>query len=70
MCEHVRVLYKCGHLRFCVLCWCKCSKYTELQKCCPLKIQRYENLTRERCGKSAGAWSYLRRLIGSFRMLS
>ncbi|CZT14292.1 uncharacterized protein RCC_00268 [Ramularia collo-cygni] len=47
MCQHVKVRYQCGHLRFCVLCWC--SKYTDQQKKCPLKIYRRESLG-ERCG--------------------
>ncbi|EMF12666.1 uncharacterized protein SEPMUDRAFT_65937 [Sphaerulina musiva SO2202] len=49
MCKHVRVKYACGHIRYCVMCWC--SKYTDLQKCCPLKVRRHETLSFQVCGK-------------------
>ncbi|SMQ51834.1 unnamed protein product [Zymoseptoria tritici ST99CH_1A5] len=62
MCQHVKVRYSCGHTRYCVLCWC--SRYTDLQKCCPLKVSRWENLTSERCGccKDTNSLSRRRRL--------
>ncbi|KAM3413994.1 hypothetical protein BST61_g10658 [Cercospora zeina] len=59
MCQHVRVKYACGHIRYCVLCWC--SRYTDLQKCCPLQVRRHETLSVQRCGYCRDTNSLTRR---------